>query len=84
MHNSAAHTSMIRKPSIHWNEHNTHGRESEIAEIRAILKQIDSGAPSRIVAITGPSGVGKVHIFISFILFNNNLYGYTIHIFHTI
>eukprot|EP00026_Physarum_polycephalum_P000064 Phypoly_transcript_00064.p1 GENE.Phypoly_transcript_00064~~Phypoly_transcript_00064.p1 ORF type:complete len:1946 (+),score=282.67 Phypoly_transcript_00064:262-6099(+) len=50
---------MLRQSSINWNEHNTHGRENEIVEIRAILKQIDEGAPSRIVAITGPSGVGK-------------------------
>lgn len=49
---------MIRSPA--WSKHATHGRAEEIAEIRAILKQVNDGAPSRVVAITGPSGVGKV------------------------
>ena len=50
---------MLRQP-INWSKHTTHGRANEITEISTILKQIDQGAPSRVVAITGPSGVGKV------------------------
>lgn len=53
---------MVRQPIINWNKHVTHGRINEINEIRGILKQIEEGAPSRIVAITGPSGVGKVQL----------------------
>jgi hypothetical protein len=51
---------MIRQPTLNWSKHVTHGRANEIIETRAILQQIDDGAPSRIIAITGPSGVGKV------------------------
>lgn len=51
------------RPTLSWNKHATHGRAKEVEEIKKIIKEINDGAPSRIVAITGPSGIGKVCLF---------------------
>lgn len=51
---------MYKQAPIAIHKHVVSGRDKETQEIIAILKEISDGGPSKIVAITGPSGVGKV------------------------
>lgn len=51
---------MYRQSPLNLLKHATSGRDKELQEILGVLKQIHDGGPSRVVAITGPSGVGKV------------------------
>lgn len=51
----------MHRPTLPWSKHATHGRTKEIEEVKNIIKEINEGAPSRIVGITGPSGIGKVN-----------------------
>lgn len=59
---------MPRSALINWSKHAIHGRNKEAEEIKIILNQISDGAPSRIVGITGPSGIGKVYFNISILI----------------
>lgn len=52
---------MHHQPTLNWSKHGTHGRKREKEEIHKIVQEIHSQhSPSKIVAITGPSGIGKV------------------------